>query len=52
MNQFQADLIAVYKNVMREVEGGSADFDELVVVMNRNGIEIDDDGWPVEEASE
>jgi hypothetical protein len=46
MNQFQADLIAVYKNVMREVEGGSADFDELVVVMNRNGIEIDDDGWP------
>jgi hypothetical protein len=29
MNQFQADLIAVYKNVMREVEGGSADFDEL-----------------------
>jgi hypothetical protein len=49
MNAFQRDLIAVYKNVIREVEGGSADFDELNEVMNRNGIEIDDDGWPIEE---
>lgn len=52
MNQFQADLIAIYKNVMREVEGGEADFKELSEVLKRNGIELDEDYWPIEEASE
>lgn len=52
MNAFQRDIILIYKNVMREVEGGGADFDELSEVMKRNGIEVDDDGWPIEEDDE
>lgn len=48
MNDFQRDLITVYKNVLREVEGGSADFNELETVLLQNGIEIDDDLWPIE----
>lgn len=48
MDQFQADLITIYKNVMREVEGDSANFTELAEVLKRNGIELDDDYWPIE----
>lgn len=50
MNEFQRDLITVYTNVIREVEGGNADFSELIEVMNRNGIEIDDDLCAIEAA--
>lgn len=37
----QQDLIAVYMNVLREVEGGEADFEELEKVLSHYGIELD-----------
>lgn len=47
MTPVQADLIAIYKNVLREVEGGSANFTEVIEVLKRNGIELDGDYCPI-----
>lgn len=49
MNNFQKDLIAIYKQLLNEVEGGSCDFTEVQSILNRHGIELDDDYWPIED---
>lgn len=47
--QVRKDLIAVYREAIRGAEGKRADIVQLISILGRYGIEIDDDYDVVEE---
>jgi len=43
MEQFREDLKAVYRELLREIEGGECDFGNIEAVLDKYGLKIDDD---------